>query len=242
MKARYLFRTYKARYRDQRGEFQAILPALRRGDVAVDVGTNKGAYLYWLRRAVGAEGRVVAFEPQAALAEYLRGVVGAFHWQNVKVEECALAEAPGQGTLYVPGDGVSPGATLSAGVLEHQAGQSLTCQIDTLDRRLANAGRVAVLKVDAEGFELPVFRGGAAILQRDRPLILVECEARHLRTHRMEDVFAFLAGLGYAGEFFSPQGLRPLAQFDARIHQKQAGERFWDAPDYCNNFLFRARS
>ena len=241
MKARYLFRTYKARYRDQRGEFQAILPSLRCGDVAVDVGTNKGAYLYWLRRAVGAEGRVVAFEPQALLAEYLRRVVASFHWQNVTVAECALADVPGQGTLYVPGDGVSPGATLSAGVLEQQPGQRLTCQIDTLDRRLADVGRVAVLKVDAEGFELPVFRGGAAILQRDRPLILVECEARHLRTHCLEDVFAFLTGLGYVGEFFSPQGLRPLAEFDVKIHQPQTGARFWDAPDYCNNFLFRAQ-
>ena len=44
--------------------------AIRPGDVAVDVGANKGSYLRWLSRAAGP-GKVVAFEPQPQLAAYL---------------------------------------------------------------------------------------------------------------------------------------------------------------------------
>ena len=47
-------------------------PALSEGDRAVDVGANKGSYTFWMRRAVGAGGRVHAFEPQPELAAYLR--------------------------------------------------------------------------------------------------------------------------------------------------------------------------
>jgi len=67
-----------------------------------------------------------------------------------------------------------------------------------------------------------------------------ECEQRHLRNHAMQDVFAFLEGLRYEGRFLSPRGLVSLKQFDPAIHQKNDLDRFWDAHDYRNNFLFTA--
>jgi hypothetical protein len=55
----------------------------------------------------------------------------------------------------------------------------------------------------------------------------------------MEDVFAYLERLGYAGSFFCGRAVLPLAAFSAAVHQKRDTERFWDRPGYCNNFLFR---
>ena len=242
MKLRYLYRAFKARYRDQRREFRAILPLLRRGDVAVDVGANKGAYVYWLRQAVGAEGKVMAYEPQPRLAAYLESVCQTMKWQNVRVHHCALSETQGMGTLHIPGDGDSPGASLDQQALTNQPGQHHECRLDTLDHQLEGVGRVAVIKMDVEGHELQVFRGGAKMLSRDRPALLFECEARHLHSHSMQDVFAYLEDMGYEGQFFSPRGLRPLHEFDPAVHQRQDSGRFWDAPDYCNNFFFKARA
>ena len=34
---------------------------------------------------------------------------------------------------------------------------------------------------------------------------------------------------------------QPLDQHDPAVHQRKTVERFWDAPDYCNNFLFAKR-
>jgi hypothetical protein len=31
----------------------------------------------------------------------------------------------------------------------------------------------------------------------------------------------------------------PISEFDAAVHQRQDGEWFWKAEDYCNNFVFR---
>ena len=238
-RARFLYRAFKARYRGERREIAAALSALEEGDVAVDVGANKGAYLYWLRRTVGPTGRVFAYEPQQRLALYLRSVSSRMKWRNVLVRDCALSDSSGERTLHVPGKGDSPGASLEEAILAISECRSEPCETDTLDNQLGGEGPVALLKVDVEGHELQVFRGAAQTLARDAPVLLFECEARHLIVHSMQDVFGFLAGLGYSGSFFSPQGLLPLDRFDPSVHQRRAPGRFWDAPGYCNNFLFR---
>ena len=240
MRARFLYRALKARYRGERQEIASVLRSLDPGDVTVDAGAHKGAYTYWMRRAVGERGRVFAFEPQPRLAAYLKAVGASLGWENVIVRECALAYRVGLGTLRVPRVGSSQGAALSEGT----AGQNdlaMPVRLATLDDELAGAGRVALLKVDVEGHELAVFRGAARVLAEDAPIVLFECEQRHLRGHSMEDVFAHLRGLGYEGSFFGPRALQPLAEFDPDVHQRLRPGRFWAEPGYCNNFLFAPR-
>jgi FkbM family methyltransferase len=239
VRLRYLHRALKARFRDQRDEIRAAASLLQRGDIAVDIGANKGAYLYWLRRAVGSTGQVFAFEPQPTLAAYLRSIAARMQWPNVDVRECALSDAAGVGTLYVPGERESPGASLEPAALAAIDGHHYSCPIDTLDHQMGGTERIALLKVDVEGHELHVLRGAAGILKQHHPALLVECEARHLAAHTMDDVFAFLGELGYEGEFFSPGGRQPLSAFRASLHQRRGDGAFWNERDYCNNFLFR---
>lgn len=239
MKPRFLYRAFKARYRGERKEIAEVLAALSPGEVAVDAGAHKGAYTYWMRRAVGERGRVFAFEPQPRLAAYLMRVNAAMRWANVSVRECALSDAAGSATLHVPRLGSSQGASLSEGA-PGQGEEAVLVRLATLDAELQGAGRVALLKVDVEGHELAVFRGAAGILARDAPVVLFECERRHFGSHSIDDVFAHLRGLGYEGHFFGPRALQPLSEFDPEIHQRRAPGRFWEAPGYCNNFLFTA--
>ncbi|MEJ0088724.1 MAG: FkbM family methyltransferase [Limisphaerales bacterium] len=238
MKLRYLYRTFKARYRDEKSELQAALAIIRPGDTVSDIGANKGSYLYWMQKAVGGNGKVFAFEPQPKLASYLEAVRLSMHWENVEICDCALSDSTGTGRLNVPGQNDSPGASLEAIASPAGTSHHEECRVDTLDRQLAGQSRISFLKMDVEGHELNVFRGAKEILTRHAPALLFECEARHLRSHSMTDVFNYLKAFGYTGNFFSPDGLQPLAEFDPARHQKMDGDRFWDAPDYCNNFLF----
>lgn len=237
MRLRYLYRAFKARYRDQSEELRTSLAAIRTGDTVVDAGANKGAFLYWLRQAVGASGSVFAFEPQPTLADYLQKITKQMDWSNVHVKACAVSDRSGTARLHVPGEKDSPGASLENAVAD-KPGHSFECPITTLDEQLASSERVSLLKVDVEGHELSLFRGAEQTLKKHRPHIVFECEARHLTHHKPSDVFAHLQSLGYVGQFFSTTGLRPLAEFNLAVHQKSAGDRFWDAKDYCNNFYF----
>lgn len=204
------------------------------GDVVVDVGAYKAGYTYWMRDSVGDTGRVVAIEPQPAQAKYLRRCVDAFGWTNVQVEEVALSSRAGSATLYVPGRAPSPGASLVGASLPPGSG-GYDVRTDTLDRVLERCGvdaPVRLIKCDVEGHELDVFKGAARTLEKYRPLILFECEARHLRLQSMADVFSHLEGLGYRGSFFWNDRRLPVDAFDVARHQVE-GRR-----PYGNNFVF----
>ena len=240
MKARFLYRAWKARFRGEREEIRALRAALAPGDSAVDVGANKGAYLHWMRQAVGPTGSVHAFEPQPGLARYLETVRRRMGWDNVSVREMALSDSAGRRVLHVPGWENSPGASLEK-TESMSAARDREVEVDTLDHQLEGAKRIRLVKVDVEGHELAVLRGAQRTLSEHRPVVLFESEARHLSGRSPHEVFAFLSGLGYFGEFFSPGGLRPVREFDPSTHQRRGPGRFWEAPGYCNNILFRPR-
>jgi len=211
-----------------------MLAQLGSGDTAVDVGAYKGGYTYWMRHAVGADGVVLAFEPQPEAASYLQSCVDAFGWANVVAVESALSSEPGSLVLLRPGAAPSPAASLVGASLP-PGPHATTVIADTLDRHVARhaAGRrVRFLKCDVEGHELAVFRGAENTLRESHPAILVECEVRHLSGHTVADVFEHLTALGYRGFFFRGGRAEDVSHFDARVHQVE-GRR-----PYVNNFAF----
>ncbi|MBU0508284.1 FkbM family methyltransferase [bacterium] len=241
MKGRFLWRALRARYRDQRAELQAIRNELRPGDTVCDIGANKGSYLFWLSHWVG-RGRVIAFEPQEKLANYLSTICRAMHLDNVTVEPKAVFSRSGQMILSIPGKkDVSPGASLSNRVAEREECRTVVVPVVSLDDYLAGDSRVRVLKIDVEGAEMQVFLGAAKLLKTQSPLLVFECENRHLESGSVADVFDFLRELGYVGKFVCGWKLRPLEEFTPDVHQRQTGNRFWDSKDYYNNFVFRKK-
>jgi FkbM family methyltransferase len=229
-------RSLKARFRDQRAEFDVVRAHLRPGDIACDVGANKGSFVYWLSRWVG-DGRVVAFEPQPELARGLARDCQSTGLGNVTVEAKAVYSHSGKQDLYVP-SGHQPGASLSQAALQTDSFTTLSVPLVTLDDYFKENDRISLLKIDVEGAELGVFKGAERILRQHRPLLVFECEDRHLAPAKVQDVFSYLEGLGYVGSFVRHGHLLPLEQFDAAVHQRRDGEWFWKSRDYCNNFVF----
>lgn len=235
----FLYRNLKARYRDERQELRALLSAIRPGDIAVDCGAYKGSYLWSLSRAVGP-GRVVAFEPQADLARYLQEVTVRCGLRNVTVENKAVSDHEGRMTLSLPGGSASPGASLEQNFDDDPNRAVEEVEVVSLDGYFGDStSRIAALKIDVEGHELAVFRGAERLLEKHSPVLVFECEKRHLCGRSVGDVLRRLQERGYDGFFVRAGRLVPISAFDASVHQKQEGDRFWDAHDYCNNFLMR---
>ncbi len=236
---KFLFRAWRYRLRVDPAEIRYILQALRPGDTAVDVGCHKGGYLYWMQKRTGRSGACYAFEPQPALYQYLAGIQQRFGWTHVHLAHKALSVQSGLMPLYVPASasGMSPGATLNA---MEAAGAVHQVPVDTLDTCLFAQGiRPALIKIDVEGHELQVLKGGQRLLEACKPKLLIECEARHQPPGgAITDVFSFLEMLGYQGYFFHRGRLRPLREFIPAMHQKTGEGRFWAAADYVNNFVF----
>lgn len=147
---------------------QAIVRNVRSGWRCFDVGANVGYFTLLLADLVGEDGSVVAFEPQGRLAQ----MIGASTRMNgfgdrVDVTCAVLGDAEGTAKLLVPG------TDLGSAHVSPQASHGDLClvtarTIDGLDTR------VDFLKVDAEGAEAAILRGGAQTLARDRPILLLE--------------------------------------------------------------------
>lgn len=238
---RYLWRAVNYRFRVTPREIEFLGRQLRPGDIAVDVGCHKGGFLFWLRRYVTASGTVYGFEPQPQLAQYLKEIVAMQRWDNVVVEPCALSSSNGSMDLFVPASRghTSGSASLSASAHD-EPGYRIGVPVATLDDYFRNRGasRIACIKCDCEGHELEVFKGAAGILRRDRPVLLFECEARHLPGSSPQAVFDYLRGFGYRGFFFGPSGLAPVEQFSAEVHQPLRAGRLLEGRPYYNNFAF----
>jgi FkbM family methyltransferase len=233
---RFRIRALKARFRDQRAEFAVIGAHLRPGDIACDIGANKGSFIFWLSRWVG-HGRVVAFEPQPDLARRLAEACRAIALDNVTVEAKAVYSHSGRQELFLP-SGHQPGASLQRAAVEAGNFTTLSVPLVSLDDYFDPDDPIALLKVDVEGAELGVFQGAERILRQHAPLLVFECENRHLAPGNVYDVFSYLRTFGYEGSFIWQDEVLPIAKFDAAIHQRQVGDWFWKRKDYCNNFVF----
>jgi len=239
MLVRFLHRGLRARWLHDRTEIGVLLAAIRPGDVAVDVGANKGSFLLSLSLGVGS-GRVVAFEPQPVLADYLRRSCRAARLRNVVVETRGVSERTGNLTLHMPAGIGSAGASFEASILAISPCSDVVVPVTSLDEYFRDEhARIAAIKVDVEGHELAVLRGAEEILQRHHPLLLIESEERHAGPGGVARVLRHLADRRYDGYFIRRSQLLPVRDFDPAVFQVRGPGRFWDAPDYCNNFVMR---
>jgi FkbM family methyltransferase len=235
---RWRYRAWRYRLKLEKREVRLIRDYLQPGATAIDIGAHKGAFTWWIRDAVGPSGRVVAFEPQPALASKLKRLAGQRNLDNVTVENLGLSSETAEMILHVPAGGPSPGASFEKPAQGGEQSDRVRVGVTTLDTYIDqhDLHNVRLLKIDVEGHELEVFRGGAALLARDRPVILFECELRHRKSGSLDDVFSFLLDLGYEGFLVTAADLLPVGAFDPKLHQVPG-----DPKRYFNNFWFRPK-
>lgn len=162
----------------ERGTRLLIERVLEPGDGFIDAGANVGVHTVAAARAVGAVGRVVAFEPFPATAALLRRTVSINGFESiVDVHQVALGAVDGEASLHL---GTMSGHHSLYG-LEHETG---TCSVAVrrLDDVVPPGTAASVLKVDVEGAELDVVAGAARILDENPDAaIIAEFGPSHLQ-------------------------------------------------------------
>jgi FkbM family methyltransferase len=234
--ARFIVRGLKARFRDEKAELRAIRDHVSLSDTVCDIGANKGNFTFWLAKWC-RNGRVIAFEPQSHIASRLAADCTALKFSNVKVEPIGVFSATGSQTLSIP-IGHSPCASIKPAGALYDNVSTVSIPVVALDDYFSSKERVSLLKIDVEGAELDVLRGAERILKTFFPLLVFECENRHFENGSVDDVFDYLASIGYQGEFVCRRKVRPISEFDVSVHQRADREWFWKSADYCHNFIF----
>lgn len=231
------YRAAKYKTKNDRGGIVYILDSIKNGQTVFDIGAHKAGYLYYMLAQVGKQGQVVAFEPQSNLYKYISKLKTSFKWDNVSVEHLALSDKNGETTLYIPANKVKKGSSPGASVLADKNSNNCITElvkIETLDSYCLRQNIIPdFLKIDIEGNELNFFRGAVTILQKYKPKIIVEIEARHVGKNKVLETFEFMKSLNYEGCFIHGLNRIPLASFSFEKHQNIS-----DAANYCNNFIF----
>lgn len=157
--------------------FDAVL-ARRRAQfeaaVALDVGANVGNHALFFARRFR---QVVAFEPNPPVAKLLEANVALNDADNVRVVPVGLADESRDLLFIQDESGNLGGSGFADGAGPARAGRTRVLPVRRGDEeleRLALAGRVALIKIDVEGYELQVLKGLARTIARESPLILFE--------------------------------------------------------------------
>jgi FkbM family methyltransferase len=174
----------------------AVLRIIRPGDTFLDIGANVGYFSLLVAKLVGAEGRVVSFEPNprncAALA-----AAAARNQLDIVIEQVAVAEHNGTALFCDLGENDSNG------IFHIEGDGAATYEVNTvsLDSFMTASGTPApkMIKIDVEGAEMQVLRGGSALFSSPS-LEFVICEFNVPQLHRfgssMQDIVDFMDARG----------------------------------------------
>ena len=206
------------------------------GSLAIDVGAHFGMYAHALARLVGKSGKVIAVEPVAEDAAFLREAVRQLRLP-VTVCECALSAKNGEAELHVPVLHGKEKTALASLEVHDAGGETRTVVTKTLDDLLEGETLpVSFVKIDVEGHESAVLEGARETIANHKPNLLIEIEGRFHDQPALRVIEQVLA-LGYRGEFLNATGQRrPVSSFDPAVYQDPA----LDPLDkrYIRNFLF----
>jgi FkbM family methyltransferase len=194
--------------------FKALLEP---GMTVLDVGANIGQYTLIAAHRVGPYGQVHAFEPTPPTATELRANVALNRFENVTINEVAVADAAGEALLFCTDPG-SPGTNTIMTPSEDVC-SAVKVPTLTLDQYLAehHITQVDVMKLDIEGAELLALRGAQGLLRGEgAPFLVLEINPGTLARsgNSGDDLLGLLQDCGYT--------YHPIAMYGTHTHDPWA--------------------
>lgn len=187
------------------------------GMIVLDIGAHHGLYSLIAATRVGITGRVVSFEPSPRERERLERHKRINKLDQITIEPIALGSAAGTATLYLPAAKNSGFNSLHPSEEIRSEATPVEVPVMTLDDYVANSklDRIDFIKLDVEGGELEVLKGGEAIFRgKSRPVILAEVEDERTQPwgYQAELIVRLLEAHGYT--WYSPRGGGAVEHFD----------------------------
>lgn len=178
----------------EKGTIQLLGDFLKQGSVFMDIGANIGLMSTIASKIVGEKGRVYAVEANPKTIEVLRHNCAINQCENIEILPIALASEKGSAILYENWNVNRGGASLISQGDEH----GLTVSKERLDDLFSPDSPVHLVKIDVEGFELEVLKGGVAWFKTQQPVFIIEVSTQRSNQEGAtpESIMSFVADLG----------------------------------------------
>jgi FkbM family methyltransferase len=161
-------RTARRNHQDDQHLAMLLSFVLSEGANCIDIGAHRGDVLRVIVEHAPS-GRHIAFEPLPHLFEQLTR-----QFPTIDVRRTALADRAGTSSFsYVRSrpaySGLRPSVPAGAEEIEE-----IVVEVETLDEAVPADYRPTLIKVDVEGAEYQVFKGGQRLLAANRPHLVFE--------------------------------------------------------------------
>ena len=157
---------------DRKDDVAFFTDFLRPGDTVVDVGANIGSLSLLAAVLTQDTGKVVAVEAHPRIFGFQAQNLALNPAHRVEAQNVALGDAPGH--LHFSDDRSDD----QNAVLNDDGG--IVVPVTTLDSLTGELPRIALLKIDVEGYEMAVLKGATATLARTDCVFYESWEA-HLK-------------------------------------------------------------
>jgi FkbM family methyltransferase len=191
---------------------EAINKLCREGFVVLDIGANIGAHTFRFAKIAGPKGKVIAFEPMSWAFTKLKRNMELNDFGNVILEKVALSNRNinNQEIGFVCSwpvkalDGARLHPVHRAPIMKD------TASFITLDDYLKKkgVGKIDLIKLDVDGYELKVIQGMIETLRLYKPLIIMELSTYTLGEvgDDIKDLISLLKDIGY--KFYSGKKMK----------------------------------
>ena len=162
---------------------EALKKSIKIGDIVWDVGANVGFYTNLFLDWVGKEGKVIAFEPMPSTFFALDKSLGTS--TNIMLVQKALSENAGVSYFSASREN-----DVTAHLVEKENNETLKVEVTTADLITKNDSTLQpnVIKIDVEGFEEDVLKGGMITFSNKKCRhILVEMHFTRMDERNLKD-------------------------------------------------------
>jgi FkbM family methyltransferase len=151
-------------------ETRLIKKEVKKGDVVLDIGANIGYYTLILAKAVGARGKVYAFEPDPKNFALLEKNVKLNGYQNIELVQKAVSDKTETIKLFL--SSINKGDHRIYDSKDNR--QSIEIHAIRLDEYFKSyKGKIDFVKMDIQGAEGKAFRGMRKLIKKNRKVKLI---------------------------------------------------------------------
>ena len=165
----------------------------------LDIGANMGFYSIGAS-LINEKLKVIAVEPNPKIRESLVTNIGLNRVENrVEILELALSNFKGDAIFSVPVFTGSGGGSLRNLHPEEGAPEEFSVKVEKLDNLQSKIGEADLFKIDVEGAEYQLIKGGFETIKKGYPTIVIELLRKWMKPFQStpQEVVELLTQQGY---------------------------------------------
>jgi len=177
----------------------------------IDIGAHLGLFSVCSSQLTGPKGKIICFEPTPETFTVLKETLRLNNCENTTAIQAAVSNREGTATFYVGNKSVSNTNSLVKNKPEKET-SGYEVKLVTIDSIVAEyAIHPSVIKIDAEGAELDVLKGGIKTFKELKPVLILGLHPAFIQQKgdSLEAIWDLLSSIPYKikmdGEFMTKQ-------------------------------------